>query len=293
MTTSKMVRYAIPAALVAGGVTFGTMFSPIGLAAAESTDEGDNSGEANVEERSKDGSDDRKSHRWGRRGARIDAVTESLGLTAEQVGEGLDAGKSLADLALEQDVPVEDLQADLVAAANLRLDEAVAEGTLDAERADEIREGLDEKVDEWINRTPGDGEGRGKGQKGKGRSGAGLLKGGSEEVSELLGLDTEEIRVALSEGNSLADIAEQQDVPVEDLAAVLAANAIERIDSAVEEEKITEEQATEAKEGLDERIDEFLDKEFDGEGRQQRGEGRRGKGGETDQPEEEESEESV
>lgn len=265
MTSPSTKRFLLPAALVAGGVTVGSFVSPIGLASAEDTDS-DTSTDASTDADASTGSDSGKpdrgsDHRHGRRGhgPRTEAIEETLGLTADEIRDALADGKSLADLAAEQGMSAEELTAALVEAAEARIDEAVAAGKIDADDAEARKAELSDKIAEMITRVPSEdfGERRGPRQRGLGAP----FRGGVDVLEETLGLSSEEIRAGLDEGKTLAELAEEQGVPVDDVADALVARATERIDEAVADGKIDEDRAAEAKEDLDELIDQALEAE--------------------------------
>ncbi|MGY1673023.1 hypothetical protein [Geodermatophilus sp. SYSU D00710] len=82
---------------------------------------------------------------------------------------------------------------------------------------------------------------------------------GSSVVAETLGLSEEELRTALeAEGATLASVAEAQGVAVEDLVAAIVGEAEERIATAVEEGRLTQEQADEWRADLEARVTEFV-----------------------------------
>jgi polyhydroxyalkanoate synthesis regulator phasin len=90
--------------------------------------------------------------RWG--WFDLDTAAEALGMTEDELREALDAdGATLARVAEAQDVAVDTLVDALVAEAETRLDEAVADGRLTQEQADERRSGLEEAVTERVNST--------------------------------------------------------------------------------------------------------------------------------------------
>lgn len=268
-------RFGIPAALVIGGVTAGSLFAPLGLASAQDDDaEGD--ADTSTEENDSGSSDsdstvdgeDGKERREGRRARHrarhqlgAEAVTEALGLTGEEVRAGLDEGKTIAELADEQGVSREDLIASLSASITDRIDQAVEDGKLDADRAAEMLAGVEARVTELIDSDPEDlhryGDGRHREQAAKFRQSA-------EEVQDLLGLTAEEMRAALADGQSLADLAEQQGVPIDELTDLLVANATERVDQAVEDGKLDAERAEDLLENLEERIEARINGELDG-----------------------------
>lgn len=85
------------------------------------------------------------------RGAVSDAVTELLGLEPEAVREALRDGSTLAELAEANGVSTDVLVGTLVTEAAERLDVAVENGRIDAERAAEFEERLEEQITERVN----------------------------------------------------------------------------------------------------------------------------------------------
>lgn len=89
-------------------------------------------------------------------GAGLDSAATALGLTPDEVRTGLEAGKSLADLAGEQGVDVQQVIDALVADATARIDQRLAAGDLTQERADAMKSGLADRVAERVqNARPG------------------------------------------------------------------------------------------------------------------------------------------
>lgn len=100
-----------------------------------------------------------------------DDIAEALGLTQEQVQEGFEAGKSLAEIAEEHGISRDDATAKLITAGAAKIDAAVEEGKLTTEKAAEMKEKLPERVEKMLDMTPGtkgDRPRRG-GQPGEGR----------------------------------------------------------------------------------------------------------------------------
>ncbi|MGY1696670.1 hypothetical protein ACI780_17365 [Geodermatophilus sp. SYSU D00814] len=83
--------------------------------------------------------------------------------------------------------------------------------------------------------------------------------GGSTALTDTLGLSEEELRTALeADGASLASVAEAQGVAVEDLVAALVQEAREGIATAVEDGRLTQEQADEWLADLESGITEWV-----------------------------------
>jgi hypothetical protein len=123
------------------------------------------------------------------------------------------------------------------------LDEAVAEGRIDEERAAEIRERIES------------GEGFKFGfRHGKGHR----LHHGIEEVAEFLGIEESAVRAGLEEGQSLGEIATANGSSPQALIDHLVGQLQERLARAVENERITQERADEILANATERITNFV-----------------------------------
>ena len=104
---------------------------------------------------------ERQANREARRAERIAVLTDALGVGEDVLQAAREAGQSLADVADAQGVPVQDVVDAIVDAKTTRIQEHVAAGNLTQEQADERIAGLEERVTERVNSTPGErGEGR-------------------------------------------------------------------------------------------------------------------------------------
>ena len=106
----------------------------------------------------------------------------------------------------------------------------------------------------------------------RGRHGLRVAK--AEVLEDVLGLSADEIREALADGGSLADLAEAQGVAVDELEAALVAAATERIEEAVADGEIDAERADEVLAELDERVAEMVTRVPSEDGAWGRGHGR-------------------
>ena len=278
MATSRIKRYLVPGALVIGGMTAGSLLTPIGLAAADdssdgtestaSTDStaGDSSSDDNTERNRQRG---RRAHRMMHRaqGHLTEVLTETLGLSGSEIRESLADGKSLADIAADQGVALEDLKAAILDSAQERLDQAVLDGKIDQERADVVSARMAEGIDEHLNRTF-DGERRGPFGHRHGANGHGMNDRGENaaELAEFLGLTTEEIREAREDGQTMAEIAAEQGISEEALVDFLVGQVQERLDGAVESGKIDADKVDAMLAAIEERIEERVNAEELGRG---------------------------
>ncbi len=179
-TPSKksLLKLGLPATLVAG-IAVGALFSPIGIASAAedpSTDEQTSSEDGTREKPTDAEREARKAQRQEQREARKAAVAEILGISVEDLEAAKEDGKTLAEIADENGVERADLVASLVAAAEERVDQAVADGKFDEEKAAEIKENLEERVENRIDNVRGE-----KGEDGNRKRGHGKRHGSSDK----------------------------------------------------------------------------------------------------------------
>ena len=102
-------------------------------------------------------------------GGRVDmaAAAEALGITREELRTQTRAGQNLADVAEAEGVPQADLVAALVAAAQERLDEAVAAGRLTQAQADARAAELEARITDSLDELCGPGGRGGPGPEGE------------------------------------------------------------------------------------------------------------------------------
>ncbi len=276
MATSRIKRYLVPGALVIGGMTAGSLLTPIGLAAADDSSDGaqgtdntDSTADDNGERNRQRG---RRAHRMMHRaqGHLTEVLTETLGLSGSEIREALAEGRSLADIAADQGVALEDLKAAILDSAQKRLDQAVIDGKIDQERADAVAARMAEGIDEHLNRTF-DGERRGPFGH---RHGWGSRGENAAELAEFLGLTTEEIHEARHDGQTMAEIAAEQGISEEALVDFLVGQVHERLDGAVESGKLDADNVDDMLAEIEERIEERIHAEEIG----RPGQGRRGFG---------------
>ena len=90
--------------------------------------------------------------------------------------------------------------------------------------------------------------------------------GFGETLTEVLGLSADELRAALRDDQTIADLAEQQGVSVDEVIDALVADVEEKLDAAVENGRLTEEEAADKLAEAEERIADRVNDggEFDG-----------------------------
>ena len=204
-------------------------------------------------------------------GPGLEAAAEALHLSVDELrtklhGDGGGERLTLAQVAEQQGVPVQSVIDAMVAEATERIDQAVADGDLTAEKAAARKAELVERITQHVNEgLPARGPG------GPGRMGPPPL----DAAADALGLSPDELRTKLhDEDLTLAEVAEQQGVPVQSVIEAMVADATVHLDQAVAEGRITADQAAERKAHLVERLTTMVN-----EGPPERGQGGPGRTG--------------
>ncbi|MFM9278097.1 hypothetical protein [Paenibacillus jiagnxiensis] len=182
-------------------------------------------------------------------------LQEWLSLDADTLKSELKE-KTLAEIAEEQGVSTEDLKSKLEA----WLEENIPANRPAKESSD--NSSTDSGTDSQTAKTPDfadmaakmlEGKGFGMGHDRGGMMGGGMF-GDSEELADLLGLTTDELKAAIKEGSSLADIAEEQNVDVDDVINLLVSSMTEKLEAQLAEGKLTDEQYEARKTELENRV---------------------------------------
>ena len=185
--------------------------------------------------------------------ANLDAAATYLGVDEEKIGAALRDGKSLADLAKEQGKSVDGLVDALVAAEKKQLDAEVAAGRLTDAQRDQIASRLENRIEDLVNlKPPSLGFRFG--------PDAFLPSRGShlDAAATYLGLDETEVRAALRDGKSLADVAKDQGKSVDGLVDALVADEKKELQEAVDDGRLTDAQRDRIASTLEARITDFV-----------------------------------
>jgi multidrug efflux pump subunit AcrA (membrane-fusion protein) len=175
-----------------------------------------------------------------RKAGLFDAAAKALNLTPDALRQKLSDGKTtIADIAKQQNVDVNKV-IDAIAAADRQ------------------------RIEDFVNnplptRDHGPGAGRG--------FGPGRPFGADEKfdaAAKALGITTDELRTALRDGKSIAQVAKDKNVDVNKVIDAMVAGAQARIDQAKNDGKIDQAQADRLKSGLKDRITKLVNGEFAG-----------------------------
>jgi polyhydroxyalkanoate synthesis regulator phasin len=161
----------------------------------------------------------------------------------------------IEDAAKELGVEPSELSDALKHGLENRIDEAVKAGRLTQEQGEALKERIESATVPLIfgGFGPGDRLGHGFGHFG--------VFTELETAASYLGLEQDELRDALADGKSLAQVAKDQGKSVDGLVDALLADAEKRIDAALDDGRLTKEHATELKQELKERITDLVNRE--------------------------------
>ena len=178
------------------------------------------------------------------------ALAVGGGVAAAQLGSDADEQAVLNDAASRLGVEVSELEAALEEAFAARIDAAVAAGKLTQERADRMKERLEERGLPLF------------GGPGHGPHGHVFVHSRLAAAASYLGLTQAELRQAMRGGQTLAELATAQGKTVDGLKEAMVADATEHLNAAVADGRLTEEQKQRILENLPERIDALVQGEL-------------------------------
>ena len=248
-----MKKKALFAAMSAGllaGTGAGFVLGVPGLTSAAGDVETDS-----IDERSSDGAKDGADGRHGRgkgKGGKMgspETLATALGVDTETLRSEFAAGKSIADIAAEQGIAIDTVVAALVADLEEHLNEHVADGSLTEDEAAEKLASAEDRISEKVNDVPPTRD-RNSGPRRGGQLPAAVL--------EMLGIDGPALREALSEGKSVADIAEENGVEIGEIVGELLHERSVHLAEHVADGSLTEDEAAEKLEAMEAKITERL-----------------------------------
>lgn len=168
----------------------------------------------------------------------VQIVAEETGLTTREILAQLQEGLSLADVISANGGDVNTVISAATEAATTAINEAVANGNLPQERADQMLANLETVITNGINGEFDRPQG---GQNGRQQAQQFLM----QSVSDATGLSNQEIMTQVRGGMTLAEVIEANGGSVDAVVGSAVAAATEAINTMVSEGKLTQEQADE------------------------------------------------
>jgi lipoate-protein ligase A len=190
-------------------------------------------------------------------GAALAAVGAGAAVGATKLSPSKESEAIVEDAAKQLGVTPEKLSDALTQAFENRIDEAVEDGTLSAEAAERLKERLEAGDMPLVLPLIAPGM-RGFGF---GHHGPKIFRFGLDTAADYLGVTREELRDAMREGKTLAEVAEAEGKSVDGLVDALVADQTERLDEAVKDGRLTKKQRDEIVAGLEERVQAMVEAE--------------------------------
>lgn len=187
-------------------------------------------------------------------GVRTKKTVVGLTLAIGALGGGVLVGSGLSPVAAAQEA-IDDVETKTTWIGEA-LSSLVDDGTIDQAQADAVEERLTDTRAERHGAFHKDDEGDAKRERSFGNRGdlGNRFSQFTAPLGDLFDMTDEELRAAVLNGDSLADLAEANDVAIEDVVDTLTAPLFERIDAAVDAERIDADRAAEMKASTAEKV---------------------------------------
>jgi len=189
--------------------------------------------------------------------ALLNAISSETGLAPREVIQQVMQGSTLADVIATHGGDTQVIIDAVITPVTERLDNAVANGGLTQDRADEILANVQAAIERALNGELNLRE-RGQFDFGSGqarRQGERVL---ADAVSDATGLTGREILVQLREGTTLAELVDTSGGDIDAVMAAASATLNERIDQALANGRITAEQADNLRANIDSGLTELM-----------------------------------
>jgi transposase-like protein len=224
--------------LVAGGTTVAWAAGP------------DGSGRA-------DGGQPGRAQERGRRGhgvrIALQTAAATIGLAPEDLRREIRGGKTVAQVATEHGIDPASVVNAIVVALTQHIDQKAAEGTIDANRAEQAKQKLPDFANRFVNETKSKGAGE--------RRGYRILKDAVKAAAKEIGVSEEDLKQALKDGKTIAQVAKDHDKSVDDVLDAIVKAATSDIDQAVKDGKLDSKKADEIKKKLPDRVKQLVNRE--------------------------------
>jgi len=176
--------------------------------------------------------------------AAVHISADAIGIAPSELVAALRSGASTAEVATAHGVDPQTVIDALVAAANDRIDTAVANGKLDAECAAYLRDLAPRAAARLVAATAPHSSGGGHGHSAHlSHMQRRILAGAVRVAAQTIGVDPSDIVTAHRHGRSVADVARAHDVDPQTVIDAVVAAANDRIDTAVANGKLDAAQA--------------------------------------------------
>ena len=108
--------------------------------------------QAEVPDGARQGRGERRAHRRQRLREAAQVAADTIGITRAELRDAVRGGQTVAEVAQDHEVDPQDVIDALVEHATTKIDDAVAAGRIDADRADALKARLPDLADRFVNR---------------------------------------------------------------------------------------------------------------------------------------------
>ena len=209
----------------------------------------------------------------------LQRLHDATGLTLEDLQARRDEQITLADIFRENGLDPDAIAAEVKTEITSKIEQAVTDGRLTQEQADQMLEGLDDAIDRALNTPEALRAGmRGlieRGRQARQRAAEMLSHSLVGTVAEMTGAEPQDIVKEWREAGTLAAVIEAHGLSVDDVVSATEAAITEKVNETVAEGKLSEEQAAQILDGLHDRLTERVNSalpEVVGQARERAGE---------------------
>jgi transposase-like protein len=186
----------------------------------------------------------------GHGGIRVagETAATTIGVTPEELRNQVRSGKTIAQVSTEHGVDPNTVVTAIVTVLTQKIDQKAAEGTVDANRAAQAKQKLPDFANRFVNET-------------KRHRGYRILKDALQAAANEIGVSEAELKDALKNGKSIAQVAKDHDKSVDDAVDAIVKAATTEIDQAVKDGKLDSKKADEIKKKLPDRVKKLVNRE--------------------------------
>jgi hypothetical protein len=183
-------------------------------------------------------------------GARVAGQTAAatIGISPEELRSQVRAGKTVAQVSTEHGVDPANVVNAIVGALTQQIDQKAAAGAVDANRAEHAKQKLPDVANRFVNAT-------------KQRRGHRVLKDAVQAAAKEIGVSENDLKQALMDGKSIAQVAKEHDKSVDDVVNAVVKAATSDIDQAVRDGKLDSRKADQIKQKLPDRVKQLVNRE--------------------------------
>jgi ribosomal protein S20 len=181
------------------------------------------------------------------------AAATTIGVTPQDLRSEVRGGKTIAQVATEHGVDPNTVVNAIVTAVTQQIDQKAAAGSIDANRAEQAKQKLPDFANRFVNET-------------KPRRGYRILKDALKAAAKEIGVSEDQLKDALKNGKSIAQVAKDHDKSVDDVVDAIVKEATSDIDQAVKDGKLDSGKADKIKQKLPDRVKKLVNRERRGAG---------------------------